>query len=338
MSAPEHTPSASGTGAASDGPTARPPDFFIVGQPKCGTTALYEMLRRHPQIYMPQNKEPMFFASDLRPGTAKADHRRDSDLIHTYEEYLSLFAQATPEQRLGEASSSYLRSRVAAEAIAAIQPRARIVAILREPASLVRSLHLQRLQEHVESEPSLAKALALEQTRREGVKAHARDRPQMLLYTDFIHFVEQLRRYETAFGREQMLVLIYDDFKRDNRATVRRVLRFLEVDDEHPIEVLQANRTVAARSPRLERAVLRAQSGQGAVSGPVRRVVTAVTPRKLRRRLYYRARRRALYRQPPPPDERLMSELRLRFRPEVQALSEYMDRDLLTLWGYPPPG
>ena len=32
---------------------SRVPDFFIVGHAKCGTTALYEMLRAHPQIYMP---------------------------------------------------------------------------------------------------------------------------------------------------------------------------------------------------------------------------------------------------------------------------------------------
>ncbi len=45
---------------------SRVPDFFIVGHAKCGTTALYEMLRTHPQIYMPELKEPAYFATDLR--------------------------------------------------------------------------------------------------------------------------------------------------------------------------------------------------------------------------------------------------------------------------------
>ena len=45
----------------------RIPDFFIVGHAKSGTTALYEMLRRHPEIFMPDAKEPWFFASDMRP-------------------------------------------------------------------------------------------------------------------------------------------------------------------------------------------------------------------------------------------------------------------------------
>src|SRR5579872_578348 len=44
----------------------RLPDFFVIGHPKCGTTALYAMLKRHPQIYMSDVKEPQFFAGDLR--------------------------------------------------------------------------------------------------------------------------------------------------------------------------------------------------------------------------------------------------------------------------------
>ncbi len=53
---------ASREGGVPDLGQGRVPDFFIVGHPKCGTTALYEMLRRHPQIFMPDIKEPWFFA------------------------------------------------------------------------------------------------------------------------------------------------------------------------------------------------------------------------------------------------------------------------------------
>ncbi len=42
------------------------PDFFVVGHQKSGTTALYEMLRSHPEVFMPTLKEPRFFATDLR--------------------------------------------------------------------------------------------------------------------------------------------------------------------------------------------------------------------------------------------------------------------------------
>ena len=137
--------------AAERAPKRRVPDFFIVGHHKCGTTALYEMLRRHPQIYMPDLKEPRFFASDLHA------LMRDGAGAHTetYDEYLSLFDAAKPEQRVGEASPSYLAPSRRGGRIAEVQPAAQIIAILREPASFLRSLHLQLVQEHVESEKDL---------------------------------------------------------------------------------------------------------------------------------------------------------------------------------------
>src|SRR5438105_3212574 len=87
-------------------PARRVPDFFIVGHHKSGTTALYEMLRRRPQIYMPDVKEPRFFASDLRD-LAQLDPDAAPE---TLEAYLSLFDAAGKDQRIGEASPSYLRS------------------------------------------------------------------------------------------------------------------------------------------------------------------------------------------------------------------------------------
>src|SRR6266487_1139605 len=88
-------------------PAGRVPDFFIVGHHKSGTTALYEMLRRHPQIYMPELKEPRYFASDLR---AQFEPVRTGRLPETLEQYLALFADAREGQLTGEASPSYLRS------------------------------------------------------------------------------------------------------------------------------------------------------------------------------------------------------------------------------------
>src|SRR5579875_2755378 len=226
---------------AEGAPKGRIPDFFIVGHHKSGTTALYEMLRSHPQIFMPDLKEPRFFAGDLR---FQFGNNASERLPQTLEEYLSLFEPATPEQRVGEASPSYLKSETAAGTIAEVQPAARIIAILREPASFVRSLQLQLLQEHVETEKDLARAVAGERITREG--------KEVLRYSDHVRYVEQLRRYHERFAPEQVLVLIYDDFRRDNDATVRRVLRFLEVDDTAPIEVKDANPTVGVRSVRLD--------------------------------------------------------------------------------------
>ena len=163
--------------ASTEGSTAgrtrqtRAPDFFIVGHPKCGTTALYEMLRVHPQIYMPDLKEPWFLASDMRP---RFQPPRSAPPLQTLEEYLALFRDAEPQQRAGEASSSYLLSHTAAGEIAELCPDARIIAILREPASFLASLHNQLLRTHVETEKDLKRAIELRrsaQRRQEGAAA-----------------------------------------------------------------------------------------------------------------------------------------------------------------------
>jgi len=308
------------------------PDFFIVGHHKCGTTALWEMLRAHPQIYMPELKEPRFFATDL---LYEAPRRRGQS-PKTLEEYLSLFDAAGPEQRAGEASPLYLVSHTAAEQIADVQPAARIVAILREPASFLRSLHLQFVQTYLETEKGLRKAISLEQARREGrrVPRSAQVRPQMLVYSEHVRYVEQLRRYHAVFSPERVLVLIYDDFRKDNEAIMRMVLRFLEVDDTAPIVANQANPTVRTRSQHLGVMVHAVSVGRGPASRAVKATVKALAPQPLRRRALVTTQSRVLSSNPQPPDESLMVELRRRFKDEVVALSEYLDRDLVKLWGY----
>jgi len=316
---------------AATGPAAkmRAPDFFIVGHRKCGTTALYEMLRAHPQIYMPDLKEPWFLARDLQVG---AEHL--SGLPQTLEQYLALFSAATPEQRIGEATPSYLLSHAAPMEIAKLQPRARVIAILREPVSFVHSLHLQTVKNHAETETDLRTALELEPLRREG-KAIPRDavRPEDLLYSEHVRYVEQLRRYHAVLPREQVLVLIYDDFRRDNLSTVRRVLRFLDVDDKQPIEEMDANPTVRVRSGRVYELMRSLYLGRGAAPRAAKTVIKTLLPRDVRRRAL-EATRLSLYTKPRPPDEALALELRRRFKGEVVAASEYLGRDLVSLWGY----
>ncbi|MCW3031806.1 MAG: sulfotransferase [Solirubrobacterales bacterium] len=303
----------------------RIPDFFIVGHPKCGTTALYEMLRRHPQIYMPALKETRWFARELHPRTPTSTHPG------SLQEYLALFAAARPDQRAGEASPSYLRSREAAGRIAELAPDARIIAILREPASFLHSLHMELMRDHVETEKDLAKAIALEPRRAE--QQEISHRPG-LVYTDYVRYVEQLRRYHDVFPSEQVLVLIYDDFRAENEATVRRVMSFLGVDDSAPLELTEANPSVRVRSPRLNEMVRSLYLGRGPLGRALKAPIKAITPARVRRGGLQAFQRRAVYGKPQPADERVTAELRGRFREEVVALSDYLDRDLVRLWGY----
>jgi len=316
---------------------ARVPDFFIVGHAKCGTTALHRMLREHPQIFMSERKEPWYFArSNPHPQSAgERSIEYTGTKFETLDEYLALFAAARPEQRVGEASSSYLWSTSAPARIAQLRPDARIVAIFREPASFLRSLHLQHLSSHDESEKDFRKAIALEADRRENRKIPKQANwPQVLIYTDRVRYVEQLERYCALFGRERILALIYDDFRADNQATLQRVLRFLEVDEDFHFEQVEANPTVGVRSVRFDHFRRSLRAGDTPQLRLAREVGKTLTTRRLREAVYYPLLRRGVFAQAPPVDERFMLELRRRFKGEVQALGEYLQRDLVGLWGY----
>jgi hypothetical protein len=314
----------------------RVPDFFVVGHEKCGTTALDLMLKSHPQIFLPEVKEQRFFVPELRGARGR---RRDLDPArpYTFERYLEVFAAARPGQLVGEVSPQYLRSRHAAGRIAEVRGDARIIAILREPASFLRSFHLQWVQNNFETQRDFGKALALESARREGKRIPRRcSIPQHLFYSDHVRYVEQLQRYHAVFPAEQILVLIYDDFRRDNEATMRRVLRFLEVDDAIEIEPVQTRQLKAVRSIYLKRLAEAARTVRQnpPAAGAFGRVVNAVTPAPLRREAFRARWRKLVYRPAAAVDEELMNELRRRFKPEVVALSDYLGRDLVREWGY----
>ncbi len=307
----------------------RLPDFFIVGHAKCGTTALYETLRGHPKIYMPGLKEPHFLARDPRY-SAGSSKRPD-----TVESYVALFEAAEPGQRAGEASTTYLRSPEAAQRIAELCPDARIIALLREPASFLRSLHLQLLQSGVETEPDFAKAIGLEPSRRRDGDLDGDPLwPRALLYSEHVRYVEQLRRYHERFGKQRVLVLIYEDFRRENEAVVDQVLRFLDVDASLPIQTAEANPTVRVRSRRADELISSVAVGRNPVVRAVKSTLKTVTPERLRGRVLTAARQTVRERDPEPPDEDLMRELRERYRDEVVAAGEYLGRDLGRLWGY----
>ncbi len=308
----------------------RAPDFFIVGQPKSGTTALYEMLRRHPQIFMPDLKEPNYFAQEL------ADKGPPVDLPTTFDDYLSLFASAQPGELTGEASIFYLWSRTAARNIARVRPDARIIVIMREPVSFLYSLHLQLINVHFEAEPDLRRALALEEERLSGhhLPQEGYYWPQLLRYSEHMSYVDQLRRYQDAFSADRFLILIYDDYRRDNPATLHKILRFLDVDDTVSLSTNEVNQSARIRARRVNNVMNAVSDGRGTGSAMVKAAVKAVTTQQVRRTARDLVSRNIVYGKPLPPDRDLVMALRRRYKPEVEALSEYLGRDLITLWGY----
>jgi len=134
------------------------PDVFIVGAPRCGTTWLYRHLAVHPRVFMSRQKEPHHFNTDSR-----------FRWVETLEAYESLFSDApAAAQAIGEASVLYLHSEVAAANILCYQPRARFIAMVRNPLEMAPSWHRQALFDQQENEPDFARAWALQAERTAG--------------------------------------------------------------------------------------------------------------------------------------------------------------------------
>jgi hypothetical protein len=289
------------------------PDFYIVGAFKCGTTALYDYLRPHPQIFMPFHKEPLFFGDDLT--------RRYGRM--TRQQYEALFADAQPGQRIGEASAWYLYSRSAAEEIKAAAPEAQIIAMLRNPVDVMYAQHSQLLFNVEEDIADFGAALAAEPERRAGRRIPAGPlRVENLYYRESVRFAEQLRRYLDAFGPERVHVIVFDDFVADTPGTYRSVLEFLGVDPTFAPDFAVSNPNKRVRFRALQRLVYQPPGPLLRLVPVIRRFPLAHAVRERVLRLNSSAARRA------PMDPELRQRLLDELAPQITELGQLIGRDL----------
>lgn len=221
----------------------RRPDLFIVGAPKCGTTALHQYLGEHPRIFMSRRKEPWFFANDF--------HR----YVTTLEQYTALFNSATDHHlAVGESSAAYLRSDTALQRIREFSPGARIVVMLRNPVDLVHSLHSQALLNLNEDQADIERAWRLQEERRDGryIPRLCRS-PRFLQYADVARLGEQVARALEIFDRRRVKLIVFDDFAGDTRRVYEDVLGFLEIPSDNRSHFPRVNAARVTRSSVLAR-------------------------------------------------------------------------------------
>ncbi len=293
----------------------RKPDLFIVGAPRCGTTAMYMYLRAHPEIFMSPEKEPQYFVSDLTVRSRP-----------TLEEYLAYFAGAGEEKRVGEATAIYLYSKSAAGEIKEFSPAAYIIAMLRNPVDFLYSAH-SRLLIRQEDITDFEAALGAEEWRKQGMKIPPRAlSAEALFYRDLAKFSEQLERYYDIFGKEKVTVIIYDDLRDDTAGVYRNTLEFLEVDPDFQTDLKVVNPNTKLRSVLLDQALAKStrmvnrRFGSGSLQaralGKVNKSLVKWNETKAYR---------------PPMDPQLRKRLLTEFVPEVERLSALLGRDL-THW------
>lgn len=296
----------------------RKPDFLIVGAPKCATTSLYHYLTQHPDVFMPLDpkwKEPKFFGRDQWIAPHKC--------IRDEPKYLELFADAEGHQKIGEASPNYLQSRSAPGEIADFNPDMRIIASLRNPADLIISMHLQNLVTHNDNLLDIEEALAAEPMRAEGknIPRHARH-PCFLEYSRIVSFAENLERYIEAFGRENVLVLFFDDIQNDLAGTFKTLLEFIGVStDTSSIDFSAQNES---KSKDLKNWKIRGLLDRYPRATKLAR---KVLPYKLTHSVANAVSGFATYERPQVSDE-FRAKVAAKYRPETEKLSALLGKDL----------
>jgi len=307
-----YSPDSSEDPGAPQDHSRRKPDLFIVGAPRSGTTALFEYLRDHPDIFMCPIKEPNYFSFDMnRPRAANSE-----------EEYLRLFEGAS-EAVVGEASVWYLYSKVAIPEIMRFNPRAKIIAIVRNPIDWYRSWHAHRFNRLQEDEPDLELAWRKQEARSNGrdIPQHCKE-PELLQYREAALFGDQIERALHFVPADQLMIIVYDDFAADTRQVYENALSFLNLPYNGRTDFPIVHETKQYRS-------LKIAGGMMRPSLPVKVLFKAL--RLLRLETGTKQTIRAWnetpgYGQEPRPEFR--QELAEAFRCDVEKLERVLKRDL----------
>jgi len=198
------------------------PDFIIVGAPKSGTTSLWGYLSQHPDVFMPEKKEPMYFCG-YKPGfQGPLSEGYNRNMVVDKSEYLKLFFPAGPDQMVGEASTDYLSCPEAPARIHAWNPETKIIIMLRNPIERARSEHQHLLRDQHES-LEFIDALMLEN-----------ERLVQGFVPLFCHirrglYAEAVRKYLDMFGSNNVRIYLFDDLIADADKIYRNLLDFLEL-------------------------------------------------------------------------------------------------------------
>jgi len=212
-------------------------NFFIAGAPKAGTTSLYEYLDQHPQVGMSSIKEPNYFSSEE---LKKQSLYYKDVILNTLSEYEALFSNEKNKLILGEASVSYLFYPSVPAKIYAYNPDAKIIIMLRNPA--LRAFSHWQMDER----------LGFVNQSIEDIFYNKESENNQLYFQQYIqlgNYFEQVTRYINQFGRNNVMLIIQDEFKANAEQVLNELYTFLEIDSIHISAEKQHNTAKSFKNP-----------------------------------------------------------------------------------------
>lgn len=290
------------------------PTFLIIGAARSGTTALYLHLKKHPDIFMSENKESNFFAFENEvpdcngPG---ADYINNSTT--RLSDYQALFTGVTTERAIGEAAPLYLYSSEAPRRIHVHLPAVKLIAVLRNPVEQAFSHYLYARRQMLEPLDNFTAALKAQDERK-------REHWQPLFqYSRFPRYHQQLERYYDAFPGEQIRVFTYEEFEQTPRAVLSSIFSFVGVDPDFDSDIAYRPNTGGVPRNRLLQDILMRPhrltrlAGRWVPNAIKRRIRDAVSDRNLVK---------------PPFPEQAKEFLKAELREDILKLQDLLKRDL----------
>jgi len=245
------------------------PNFLLIGAAKGGTSSLWDFLKEHPQVFMPEIKETNFFALEgVKPQfRGPGDEPLNRGAITDLQTYQRIFEGVTDERAVGEASTVYLYHPGAPRRIKTYIPQAKIIAVLRNPIERAFSSYMHLIRDGREPVRDFAAALRLEPERIAANWEH------LWHYKAMGFYYSQLSRYYELFESQNIRVYLFDDLIADEQAVLLDLMQFLGVEDLK-ITLKRLNASSHTRIPRIK-LIEGLISGDNKVKTAVRRLLPA---------------------------------------------------------------
>jgi hypothetical protein len=235
------------------------PNLVIAGAPKCGTSSLFNWLVDHPDVCGSSVKETFFLMDRDNPLRRKACNFHD----HGLEAYASFFPDCSSGDRIVvEATTHYLYQQTALDVLASLATRPRILFVLRKPSERVLSSFgfSRNNLGRVRGDLSFSDYVRLVESgddprtfeRRLGAGPSAYVLARDLRYSRYVDYLAQWR---DRVGEDRMRILLFEEMSADPRREVQTICDWLGIDPSFyaSYDFTARNRTVAVRSPRLQR-------------------------------------------------------------------------------------
>jgi hypothetical protein len=284
----------------------RLPTFFILGAGRCGTTSLAGQLRRHPGVFIPEIKEPSFFASSFQ-------------WVRDPWKYVDLYADVGDATHLGDASHIYLEDPKSPQILEAFFPGARFILMFRNPADRALAMYAQMVEWGYELEPTFERGLAAEDRRFESqrFRDHCPHSFWNFMYFRSGLFGEQVARYLERWPRDRFYATTMYEYLDEPARVTAEILAFLDLEPRDLGDVPHYGSSKGTRSRHLqyvERRLLRPL---------MRRNVPGASNLRDRVIAWNRGGER------PKMQEGTRDELIARYRPDLERLNQFLAVDVL---------